>query len=110
MAKSTKAGSKPARIHDQDLVRGQGGELLPSAAATADLVKESAAFDFVADAFAHCKFIGQVEAALPLLEKAGIADNLDAGVITLGSSKDVAGFLKALGALRLWSREQRVKV
>ena len=36
-----------------------------------DLLQESTARDFVADAFAHCKFIGYVEAALPLFEKAG---------------------------------------
>lgn len=28
--------------------------------------------DFVADAFAHCKFIAHVEAAQPLLDKAGV--------------------------------------
>ena len=61
--------------------------------------------DFVADAFAHCKFIGYVEAVMPLFEKAGIADQLDEGVIALKRSKDVAGFVKTLGKLRLWSRE-----
>ena len=48
--------------------------LLPAEAAMDDLVQESTARDFVADAFAHCKFIGYVEAAMPLFEKAGIAD------------------------------------
>ena len=46
-----------------------------------DLVKEATARDFVADAFQHCKFIGYDQSALPLLEKAGIADALDEGVI-----------------------------
>jgi catalase len=32
----------------------------------ADLLPESTARDFVADAFAHCKFIGYVDAATPL--------------------------------------------
>src|SRR4030095_13858277 len=32
--------------------------LLPAAAAMDDLLQESSARDFVADAFAHCKFIG----------------------------------------------------
>ena len=84
--------------------------LLPSQAAIADLVKESTARDFVADAFAHCKFIGYVEAATPLFEKAGIADSLDKGVIALSGPKDVAGFLGQLGALRLWDREPKVKM
>src|SRR4029079_15203931 len=44
--------------------------LLPAADAVADLVLESSARDFVADAFAHCKFIGYVDAAVPLFEKA----------------------------------------
>ena len=56
--------------------------------------KESAARDFVADAFAHCKFIGYVEAARPLFEKAGIADSLDEGVIAIegpGRGQQVRG-------------------
>lgn len=84
--------------------------LLPSKASMADLVKESTARDFVADAFAHCKFIGYVEAALPLLDKAGIADSLDEGCVALSGPKDVAGFMSALGALRLWAREPKVKM
>jgi catalase len=75
-----------------------------------DLLKEHTARDFVADAFAHCKFIGYVEAALPLLDKAGIADSLDDGCVALSGPKDVAGFVSALGALRLWAREPKVKM
>jgi catalase len=84
--------------------------LLPAKAAMADLVQESTARDFVADAFAHCKFIGYVEAVTPLFEKAGIADSLDDGCILLGSAKDVAGFIGELGKLRLWGREPSVKM
>ena len=84
--------------------------LLPSQAAMADLIKEATARDFVADAFAHCKFIGYVEAAMPLLERAGIADNLDEGCVAFSGPKDVANFLKILGALRLWARESKVKM
>lgn len=84
--------------------------LLPSQAAIAELAKESTARDFVADAFAHCKFIGYVEAATALFEKAGIADSLDKGVVALSGPRDVAGFLGKLGALRLWDREPKVKM
>ena len=84
--------------------------LLPAKAAMDDLVQESTARDFVADAFAHCKFIGYVEAVMPLFEKAGIADSLDEGCIALKSSKDVAGFVATLGKLRLWDREPNVKM
>ena len=43
--------------------------------------------DFVADAFAHCKFIGHVKAAAPLFAKAGIADSIDEGFIALARRK-----------------------
>ena len=85
--------------------------LLPAADAIDDLLKESTVRDFVADAFAHCKFIGHVKAAVPLFEKAGIAEaDFDEGVIALASSKDVTGFVGKLGQLRVWSREPRVKM
>ena len=63
--------------------------LLPAAAAIDDLLQESTVRDFVADAFAHCKFIGYVEAAVPLLQKAGISSNdMDEGCVALASAKD----------------------
>ncbi|TBB70670.1 catalase [Rhizobium ruizarguesonis] len=84
--------------------------LLPSSEGTGDLLKEATARDFVADAFVHCKFIGYVETALPLMQKAGIADSLDEGVMALGAVKDVPAFIKALGKLRVWGREPSVKL
>jgi catalase len=84
--------------------------LLPAESAMDDLVQESTARDFVADAFAHCKFIGYVEAVMPLFEKAGIANSLDEGCIALASPKDIAGFIGALGKLRFWGREPKVKM
>ncbi len=83
--------------------------LLPGEAGVADLLAESTARDFVADAFAHCKFIAYVEAAVPLFEKAGIADVLDEGVVALKAKKDITAFVTMLGDLRLWSREPEVK-
>jgi catalase len=84
--------------------------VLPSKDGVADLVKEASARDFVADAFAHCKFIGHSEAAMPLLEKAGITDNLDQGVMALASEKDVGAFVAELGKLRVWGREPSVRL
>ena len=49
--------------------------LLPSEEGAKLLAKEPAARDFVADAFAHMKFIGHTKAASILFEKAGIAEN-----------------------------------
>ena len=65
--------------------------------------------EFVADAFAHRKFIGCADAARPLFDKAGIADSLDEGVIALNAPKDVQGFMENLGKLRMWTREPEVK-
>ncbi|MGR9055989.1 catalase [Rhizobium leguminosarum] len=84
--------------------------LLPSAEGTGELLNEATARDFVADAFVHCKFIGYVETALLLMQKAGIADALDEGVIALGAAKDVTAFIQALGKLRVWGREPSVKL
>jgi catalase len=83
--------------------------LLPSAAGVADLIKEASARDFVADAFAHCKFIGYVSDAMPLMVKAGIAGDLDEGTVELLNETGVAAFVEQLGKLRVWSRETCVK-
>jgi catalase len=84
--------------------------VLPAEAGIDDLLQESAARDFVTDAFTHCKFIGHSEAAERLFAKVGIADDLDEGVVALGNADDVAGFMDKLAKLRLWSREPSVKM
>jgi len=84
--------------------------LLTSQEAMDDLIKEATARDFVADAFQHCKFIGYDKSALPLLDKAGIADALDEGVMALPGEKDVGSFVKEIGKLRIWGREPSVKL
>ena len=85
--------------------------LLPAKDAVSDLIQESTARDFVADAYAHCKFIAYVEAALPLMEKAGVrSEDLDEGCISLGGPKDAKAFVEELGKLRVWGREPNVKL
>ncbi len=76
----------------------------------AQLAKEAAARDFVADAFAHCKFIGYTAGAAALLEKAAIPPSADEGLIVLDSTRSAAAFLKACRTLRVWSREPDVKL
>jgi catalase len=71
------------------------------------LADEATARDFVADAFAHCKFIAYTAAAMPLLQKAGVAP--DAGVVELKAAADAAAFVKTCGQLRFWDREAKVK-
>lgn len=68
------------------------------------LAKNPAARDFVADAFAHAKFIGYSAAAMPLFVKAGISDDLDEACVALARVSDAKGFVKACGASRFWTR------
>jgi catalase len=81
--------------------------VLLGAEGAALLADEATARDFVADAFAHCKFIAHSAAALPLMQKAGVLP--DAGVIELNEAKDAAAFARACGKLRFWDREAKVK-
>ncbi|WP_417450663.1 catalase [Kordiimonas sp.] len=74
----------------------------------AKLAKHPAARDFVADAFAHCKFIGFTEASKPLFEKAGVANDKDEGFVKLSSDKDAKGFVKSCAKLRFWAREKKL--
>ncbi len=77
--------------------------LLPSKDGAQMLAKEPAARDFVADAFAHMKFIGYVEAATPLLQKAGVNESRDEGFIRF-DSRDCKAFITACRKLRYWPR------
>jgi catalase len=73
------------------------------------LAKDKTAKDFVADAFGHAKFIGYVADALPLIDRAGIAEeDMDAGLIELTDAKSIASFLQTCGQLRFWGRELKV--
>jgi catalase len=79
--------------------------LLPSADGIEVLMQEPTAHDFVADAFAHCKFIGYVEAALPLFAKAGVSESRDDGCIALAGPEGCAAFVATCRQLRFWARE-----
>ena len=79
--------------------------VLPSESGAALLLKSAAAREFVSDAFVHLKFIAWVKAAMPLFDRAGIADELDEGCIELTGAKSAAGFVIACRKLRLWKRE-----
>jgi len=79
--------------------------VLASADGGALLAGDAAAKDFVSDAFNHCKFIGHSAEALPLFQRAGLAEQLDAGCMPLARAADAKAFLDACGALRVWDRE-----
>ncbi|MBO0905150.1 catalase [Jiella sonneratiae] len=83
--------------------------VLLSAEGAATLAKEPTAKDFVSDAFAHCKFIAYSPEAMPLFEKAGIADDLDEGCMEIGAAGEAAGFVTMCRKLRHWKREPMVK-
>jgi catalase len=82
--------------------------VLLSVEGAALLTKHPVARDFVADAYAHCKFIAYSAEAMPLFEKAGIAADMDEGFFRLGSPADAMKFIKACGELRLWKREAKL--
>ncbi len=78
--------------------------------ASEKLTGEATARDFVADAFAPCKFIGFTAGAMPLLAKAGIEPDLDEGLIPLEDAKSVPDFVVSCHKLRFWERENAVKL
>ena len=72
------------------------------------LLKNSAAIDWIRDAFGHLKVIGYTATTKPLFVKAGIADDLDEGVIELDARTSVAEYLEAAKQQRVWDREARL--
>ena len=71
----------------------------------APLLKDTAAKDFAANAFAHLKMIGHDAAAKALLDAVGVQK--DEGVIDLTSAKPDA-FTKAAAKHKIWDREPKV--
>lgn len=83
--------------------------LLPSQAEATRISQEPTVRDFVADAFAHCKFIGYVESAMSFFAKAGIPTSLDEGCMALDNLESCTNFIARCSALRFWTREARMK-
>ena len=79
--------------------------VLASAEGAEKLAKLPPARQFVADAFAHYKFVAYSSGVVPLLEKAGLIDDLDDGFIELDTPKAVAKYFEDLGKIRNWQRE-----
>jgi catalase len=77
--------------------------VLPGDEGVLSLLKLPASRDFVADAYAHYKFIGFAEAAKKLFAKVGLPDDLDDGFIDLATT-DAAAFIETCTALRFWDR------
>jgi len=101
VAANQKFGGGPSVLYDAIV-------LLTGAAGAATIEEDAAAVQFVKDAHTHRKFIGYVDAAMPLLEAAGIADRLDGGVVALDGPSAVDGFIAQCRELRFWDREALV--
>ena len=76
--------------------------VLATAEGAAALAKLHPARTFLADAFAHAKFIGLSDGTDALTQAAGITP--DDGVTTLSGAKDAQTFVKGLSRLRFWDR------
>jgi catalase len=73
------------------------------------MANDPAAKDFVSDAYAHLKFIAYNDGAAGLLDKAGVAANLDDGFVKLSGRPDADNFIASCRKLRLWDREPKLK-
>ncbi|HUS31649.1 MAG TPA: catalase [Kofleriaceae bacterium] len=74
----------------------------PGAAALPTLMIESAAKQWVFDAFTHCKVIGVVGAAQPLLDAAGVMP--DDGIVAI-TGKSLDAYVARVKQGRIWTRE-----
>ena len=90
-----------AQLAGQPSVTVDACVVLLSDEGAAMLVKDSAAVQWVMDAFGHLKAIGANAAAQSLLDKAGVEP--DEGVT------DIVGFIAAAGK-RYWNREPKVRM
>ncbi len=68
------------------------------------LVAMPPARDFIADAFAHAKFIALAPSADPLVAAAGLSGKLDAGCFRLDGRGAATDFIEACRKLRFWER------
>ena len=64
--------------------------------------------DFVADAFAHCKFIGYAPAAADAAaRRPGLGERIDDGFVELGGAGDVSTFCRAAASCASGSARRR---
>jgi catalase len=82
--------------------------ILASAEGAAGLATDPAAKDFVTDAHQHCKLIAYQPDAAPLLDAAGVLNELDDGYLALETSSAPSAFLERCRGLRQWDRTKVV--
>ena len=81
--------------------------LLASKHCTPALAAQPAVRDFVADAYARCKFIGYTGGASPLFEAAGLGGLTDDGFVSL-DEHSAAHFISRCAKLRFWPRQASI--
>jgi catalase len=79
--------------------------IVVSPQASKEAAKSLLACTFVADAYAHCKFIGYTADARPLLERALAGSPLDGGCKQVETGIAAAQFAAQCAQLRFWTRE-----
>ncbi|APE02396.1 catalase HPII [Alteromonas mediterranea] len=77
--------------------------LLMSQSGAEKLAGKPEAKNFVSDAFAHNKFIGYTDAAMPLIKAVGLDSMMDEGFVDL-KQKSADEFIKTLRGIRYWAR------
>ena len=97
MAAGQKLDGGPSVLYDAVAV-------LATKDGAADLARQPAVRDFIADAYTHCKFVGYVEDAIPLFRTAGLAEPLDDGFVQLTDQPTINDFIVRCGQLRFWAR------
>jgi catalase len=78
--------------------------ILAPAAGARSLATDPAAKDFVTDAHQHCKLVAYHPDAAPLLEAAGVMNELDDGYVALETPAALTTFLERCRKLRHWDR------
>ncbi len=103
MAADEKLDGAPSVLYDAVALR-------LSKRGAAQLTGAAVARDFVADAYAHCKFIGYSSGASSFVEDVLGNSALDDGVLKLDGDAAAVSFLNACGALRVWTREPALQI
>jgi catalase len=73
--------------------------------ASKEIANNALARAFVADAYAHCKYIAYTGDARPLLDRALAGSPLDAGCKQVETAMAAAQFAALCAQLRFWARE-----
>src|SRR5205823_4839615 len=97
VAADQKLDGAPSVLYDAVVV-------LASPEGAVSLADMPAARDFVADAYAHSKFIAHTPGASHLLAASGLGNLVDDGFKPLGDGSTPADFLVGCRQLRFWPR------